>query len=58
MRPVQPEFFIELTATMERADEIMQRNGVGSVAVVDGAGYLVGFLQRGRLRKETRRKKA
>ena len=60
MRPVQPEFFIEPTATMERADEIMQRNGVGSVAVVDGAGYLVGFIQRGRLRKEkeTRRKKA
>lgn len=58
MRPVQPEFFIEPTATMTRADEIMQRNGVDSVAVVDGAGFLVGFLQRGRLRKEIRRKKA
>jgi Zn-dependent protease/CBS domain-containing protein len=58
MRPVSPEFFIEQTATMEHADEVMRHNGVGSLAVVDGAGYLVGFLQRGRLKKETRRKKA
>jgi Zn-dependent protease len=58
MRPVSPDFFIEPTATMARADEVMRRNGVGSVAVVDGAGYLVGFLQRGRLKKETRRHKA
>lgn len=58
MRPVSPDFFVEPTATMAEADEIMQRNGVGSVAVVDAAGYLVGFLQRGRLRKESRRRKA
>ncbi|HKR01719.1 MAG TPA: CBS domain-containing protein, partial [Pyrinomonadaceae bacterium] len=52
MRPVDPTLFLESTATMERADEIMQRNGVGSVAIVDHTGQLVGFLQRGRLRKK------
>jgi Zn-dependent protease len=52
MRPVDATLFVESSATMARADEIMQSNGVGSVAVVDHAGHLVGFLQRGRLKKE------
>jgi Zn-dependent protease/CBS domain-containing protein len=52
MRPVDPTLFVESSATMAQADEIMQSNGVGSVAVVDHAGQLVGFLQRGRLKKE------
>jgi Zn-dependent protease/CBS domain-containing protein len=51
MRPVDPTLFIESTATMARADEIMQRNGIGSLAVIDPAGQLVGFLQCGRLKK-------
>ncbi len=51
MRPIDPTLFVESSATMARADEIMQSNGVGSVAVVDHAGHLVGFLQRGRLKK-------
>lgn len=51
MRPVDPTLFVESTATMARADEIMQHNGVGSLAVVDHAGQLVGFLQQGRLKK-------
>jgi Zn-dependent protease/CBS domain-containing protein len=51
MRPVNDTLFVESSATMARADEIMQRNGVGSVAVVDHRGQLVGFLQRGRLKK-------
>lgn len=50
MRPVNDTLFVESSATMARADEIMQRNGVGSVAVVDYKGQLVGFLQRGRLK--------
>jgi Zn-dependent protease len=51
MRPIDSTLFVESSATMARADEIMQSNGVGSVAVVDHAGRLVGFLQRGRLKK-------
>jgi Zn-dependent protease len=51
MRPVDPTLFVESTATMARADSLMQRNGVGSVAVIDHAGQLVGFLQHGRLKK-------
>ena len=51
MRPVDPALFVESTATMARADEIMQRNGVGAVAVIDQRGQLVGFLQRGNLKK-------
>jgi Zn-dependent protease/CBS domain-containing protein len=47
MRPVAPSLFVESTATMARAKEIMQRNGTGSLAVIDPAGHLVGFLQRG-----------
>lgn len=50
MRPVDPSLFVETTATMARADEIMQRNGIGSLAVIDQAGQLVGFLQGGRLK--------
>jgi Zn-dependent protease len=52
MRPVDDTLFVESSATMAQADEIMQSNGVGSVAVVDHKGQLVGFLQRGRLKKE------
>ena len=49
MRPVSPDF-LRAEATMASADEIMQRNGINSVAVVD-APVMIGFLQRGRLRK-------
>jgi Zn-dependent protease/CBS domain-containing protein len=56
MRPIDATLFVESTVTMERADDIMQRNGIGSVAIVDHAGQLVGFLQRGRLKKEKARK--
>jgi Zn-dependent protease len=47
MRPVAPSLFVESATPMSRANEIMQRNGTGSVAVIDPAGQLVGFLQRG-----------
>jgi Zn-dependent protease/CBS domain-containing protein len=48
MRPVGPQLFVEPSVSMARADEIMQTNGTGSLAVVDGTGQLVGFIQRGR----------
>jgi len=56
MRPVDATLFIESSESMARADEIMQRNGVGSVAVVDQMGQLVGFLQQGRLKNVRKRK--
>ena len=51
MRPIDSTLFVVSTTTMARADEIMGSNGVGSLAVVDQSGVLVGFLQRGRLKK-------
>jgi CBS domain-containing protein len=51
MRPVAPQLFVDPSTTVARANEIMQRNGVGSVAVVSSTGELVGFLQRGQLKK-------
>ncbi|HKC64664.1 MAG TPA: site-2 protease family protein [Pyrinomonadaceae bacterium] len=51
MRPVDPTLFVEESATMARADEIMQHNGVGALAVIDHRGQLVGFLQRGKLKR-------
>jgi Zn-dependent protease len=56
MRPVDETLFVESTATMARADAIMQHNGIGALAVIDHAGQLVGFLQRGRLKKVKNRK--
>ena len=36
---------------MAQANNLMERNGAGSLAVVDDAGELVGFLQRGTLKR-------
>jgi Zn-dependent protease/CBS domain-containing protein len=47
MRPVSPSLFVQSSTTMAEASEIMKRNGTGSLAVIDSAGRLVGFLQRG-----------
>ncbi|HEY7785710.1 MAG TPA: site-2 protease family protein [Pyrinomonadaceae bacterium] len=51
MRPIGPRFFVEPSATLEYAKELMKRNGVGSLAVVNNEGDLVGFIQSGRLRR-------
>ena len=56
MRPIAPRFFVEPNATLAYAQELMRRNGIGSVAVVGKTGELVGFLQSGRF-KRTKRKK-
>jgi CBS domain-containing protein len=50
MRPVSPLLFVAPTTPMARANEIMKRNGVGALAVIDGSGALVGFLQQGKLK--------
>ena len=54
MRPVMPQMFVPPSTPLEAARDLMQSNGVGSVAVVDAAGRLVGFLQNGRLKPRKR----
>jgi Zn-dependent protease len=50
MRPVAARFLVDPCATLEYARELMKHNGVGSLAVINSQGELVGFLQSGRLR--------
>lgn len=52
MRTVNPQLFVPQNATLESVDELLKRNQVGAVAVVNGAGELVGFLRQGTLRKK------
>ena len=51
MRPVKPDYFVESDAPLSEAKKIMRENGVGAVGVIDEAGNLVGFVQRGRIKK-------
>jgi Zn-dependent protease len=55
MRPVAAEMFVQPSVTMASAQELMRHNGLGSVAVVDDKGLLVGFLQNGKLRRASKR---
>ena len=55
MRPIAPLMFVAPSATIAQARELMQTNGVSSVAVVDSQGQLVGFLQNGQLRPRQRK---
>ena len=54
MRPIAPRFFVEPNATLDYAQELMKRNGIGSLAVVGKNGELVGFLQNGKLKRKKR----
>ncbi len=56
MRPVAPRFFVEPTAKLDYARELMKRNGIGSLAVVGKNGELVGFLQSGKFKRKRRAK--
>ena len=56
MRPIAPRFFVEPTATLDYAQELMKRNGIGSLAVVGKSGELVGFLQSGNFKRRKRSK--
>jgi Zn-dependent protease/CBS domain-containing protein len=58
MRPIAPRFFVEPNTTLDYAQELMKRNGIGSVAVVGKGGELVGFLQSGKFRRTKKRAKA
>lgn len=52
MRPVTPAFFIDQSAKLQQAIEQAKRNGVGLVAVIDGAGEISGVVQGGTVRKK------
>ena len=54
MRPIAPRFFVEPTAKLDYARELMKRNGIGSLAVVGRNGELVGFLQSGKFKRKKR----
>jgi hypothetical protein len=51
MRPVEPDFFVDAKTLLTDARILMRENGIGSLGVIDPAGHLVGYLQRGRIRK-------
>ncbi|HZM99159.1 MAG TPA: site-2 protease family protein [Pyrinomonadaceae bacterium] len=55
MRPIAPRFFVEPNTTLDYAQELMKRNGIGSVAVVGKGGELVGFLQSGKFKRTKKR---
>jgi len=51
MRPIAPEYFVEINTPLTEAKILMRENGIGSLGVINAQGELVGYLQRGRLRK-------
>ena len=52
MRPVNSSMFVKASTDMDAASELIQGNGVGSLAVIEESGELVGFLRRGRVRRK------
>lgn len=51
MRPIAADHFIETDALLTEARELMRENGIGALGVIDKKGNLVGFLQRGRIKR-------
>jgi Zn-dependent protease len=56
MHTIHPGLFVESSTTHESARELMKTNGVGSLAVINGQGELVGFLQSGKIRRLSKSK--
>jgi Zn-dependent protease/CBS domain-containing protein len=56
MRPIGPGFFVDPSTSLDSAQQIMKENGVGSLAVVNAQGKLVGFLQGGKLTRQPKKK--
>lgn len=54
MRPISAELFVESSASMNRAEDLMQKNGAGALAVINPAGELIGFLQKGLVKKRVK----
>jgi Zn-dependent protease len=55
MRAVTAEQFIDMTASLADARELMRENGIGALGVLDNDGKLVGFLSGGAAKKQTTR---
>jgi len=55
MRPITPAFFVDPATTLDSARELMKENGVGSIAVVNANGHLVGFLLSGKIRRSSKK---
>jgi Zn-dependent protease/CBS domain-containing protein len=56
MHPIGPGFFVQSSSTFEAATQTMKQNGIGSVAVIDDRGKLVGFIPSGRIKKISKSK--
>ena len=52
MTTVNSSLFISEDTTIQSANEMIERNGIGAVAVINGAGELVGFMRRGLIKKK------
>jgi CBS domain-containing protein len=52
MRPVEDDYFVGTATPLRQAQELMRENGAGALAVVDERGLLVGFLQKGKVRRK------
>jgi Zn-dependent protease/CBS domain-containing protein len=52
MRPVNSSMFVKTSTDMDAANELIEGNGVGALAVIEESGELVGFLRRGRVRRK------
>jgi len=55
MRPVEREHFVDTSASLGEAKNLMRENGIGAVAVLNREGDLVGFLGGGTVRKRAAR---
>ncbi|MEJ7617112.1 MAG: site-2 protease family protein [Pyrinomonadaceae bacterium] len=51
MRPISPQLFVESSALIGRAEDLMKQNGADALAVINPAGELIGFLQKGLIKK-------
>ncbi len=52
MRPVNSSMFVKASSGMDTANELIQSNGVGALAVIEESGEVVGFLRKGRVRRK------
>jgi CBS domain-containing protein len=54
MRPVAPQLFVAPQTPLARAEALLNDNGAGALAVVNGEGRLVGLLLSGRVKRRTK----
>src|ERR687890_574917 len=54
MRPVAPQLFVAPHTPLARAERLLNDNGAGALAVVNGEGQLVGLLLSGRVKRRAK----